>query len=209
MAILHRQTTGSGSGIRSYEIVTQAPAGAFPARLVDVMETFGVERPSFDDPLTMEVKDVTRLLFAVRDDEGKVHLVQTFEMTLSANEKSALIKLLQSWKGEAPPVDGTYDYCTEIGNVAQVTVAHKTSRKGVTYAFVAGVAPLMAAAADKAPALEEVEIPGGARAEAVETEADASCVTFVKEAMTATTTVTPEASTEAPAEAADGEKDPF
>ena len=190
MAILHRESTGGGSGIRSYEIETQAPAGAFPARLVDVMETFGVERPSFDDPSKMEVKDVTRLLFAIRDDEGKVHLVQTWEMTLSANEKSALIKLLQSWKGEAPPVDGTYDYCTEIGNVAQVTVAHKTSRKGTIYAVAAGVAPLMAAAADQAPKLEEVVIPGGARAEA----------------MQATTTVAPEASTE---NTADGEKDPF
>ena len=190
MAILHRQATSSGTSLRRYDIETLAPAGAFPARLVDVMETFGVERPTFDDPSKTEVKDVTTLLFAIRDDEGKVHLVQTWEMTLSANEKSALIKLLQSWKGEAPPVDGTYDYCTEIGNVAQVTVAHKTSRKGTTYACVAGVAPLMAAAADQAPKLEEVVIPGGARAEA----------------MQATTTVAPEASTE---NTANGEKDPF
>ena len=190
MAILHKQSTGGGSGIRGYDIETQAPAGAFPARLVDVMETFGVEKPNFDDPSKMDVKDVTRLLFAIRDNEGKVHLVQTWEMTLSANEKSALIKLLQSWKGEAPPVDGTYDYCTEIGNVAQVTVAHKTSRKGTPYAVAVGVAPLMAAAADQAPTLDEVVIPGGARAEA----------------MTATTTVAPEASTEAPV---DNAEDPF
>ncbi len=188
MAILTQQSTGSGT-FQSYDITTLAPAGAFPARLVDIMETFGVERTKYQST-EIEVVDVCRFLFAVNDENGKAWLVQTKEMAQKTNEKSNLMKFLKSLKGKEPPVDGTYDFCTEIGSVAQVTIEHKTSKSGKVYGQVAGVAPLMAAAADQAPGMNDVEIPGGARTQTT----------------TATTTVDTGAATESTAET---DKDPF
>ena len=145
-----------------YVIDKHGPTGSFPARLVDILDSQGVDRQKYGEPGVIEKKDVTRFLIAYSAN-GETHLVQTWEMTQSASERSALYKFLRDMKGEPPVFDGKYDYCDEIGETLQVTVSSKVSKKGTSYNYVQSVAPLMEELAEKAPKLESVAIPGGRR----------------------------------------------
>ena len=145
-----------------YVIDKHGPTGSFPARLVDILDSQGVDRQKYGEPGVIEKKDVTRFLIAYSAN-GETHLVQTWEMTQSASERSALYKFLRDMKGEVPVFDGKYDYCDEIGETLQVTVSSKVSKKGTSYNYVQSVAPLMEELAEKAPKLESVVIPGGRR----------------------------------------------
>jgi hypothetical protein len=160
MIIQKVQSTGAGE--RSFQIEKSGPTGAFPARIVDIIDSIDVEVPKFGEVGIMERKNTTRFLIAYSAN-GETHLVQSWEMTQSASERSALFKFLRDMKGEAPVFDGTYDYCHEIGQTCQVTVSSKTSKKGTQYNYIASIAPLMEELAEKAPKLESVEIPGGRR----------------------------------------------
>lgn len=148
---------------RGFDIQTQGPTGSFPARLVDVEDNFSVDVPKYGGAIgETEIKDTTQFLFAYAAD-GETHLVKSWEMTQSGGERSALFKLLRDMKGEAPNFDGNYDYCDEIGNTCQITVASKVSKKGKSYNYLASVAPLLSELQDKAPKLESVDVPGGRR----------------------------------------------
>ena len=148
---------------RGFDIQTQGPTGSFPARLIDIEDNFDVDVPKFGGGIgETEKKNVTQFLFAYNANE-ETHLVKSWEMTQSGGEKSSLFKLLRDMKGEAPVFNGDYDYCDEIGNTCQVTVASKVSKKGKAYNYVASIAPLLSELQDKAPKLESVEVPGGRR----------------------------------------------
>jgi hypothetical protein len=159
MIIQQKTMIGDNS---QYDIDKSGPTGSYPGRLVDILDSQGVERPKYGETGVFENKDVTRFLIAYTAN-GETHLVQTWEMTQSASERSALYKFLRDMKGEAPIFDGKYDYCSEIGETLQVTVSSKVSKKGTTYNYVQSVAPLMEELAEKAPKLQEVNIPGGRR----------------------------------------------
>lgn len=154
--------TSMGGSDRSFAIDKNGPTGAYPARLVDVLDSENVEVQKYGEPGVMEKKNVTRFCIAY-SAQGETHLVQSWEMTVSASERSALYKFLRDMKGEAPIFDGEYDYCDEIGQTCQITVSSKVSKKGTPYNYIASIAPLMEELADKAPKLESVEIPGGRR----------------------------------------------
>ena len=49
--------------------------------------------------------------------------------TQSTSERSKLVKLLKSMKGEEPKFENDYDYSSEIGLKVQITVGSKTSKK--------------------------------------------------------------------------------
>lgn len=154
--------TNSGGSDRSFNIDKNGPTGAFPARLIDVLDSVDVEVPKYGEPGVMENKNVTRFLVAYSAG-GETHLVQSWEMTVSASERSALFKFLRDMKGEPPVFNADYDYVDEIGAPLQVTVSSKVSKKGTTYNYIASVAPLMEELVNKAPKLESVEVPGGRR----------------------------------------------
>ena len=155
--------TSSFGDSRGFQIETQGPVGSFPARLIDVEDSFDVDVPVYGGAIgEMEKKNVTQFLIAYTAD-GETHLVKTWEMTQSGGERSALFKFLRDMKGEAPVFDGEYDYVDEIGHTLQVTVASKVSKKGKTYNCIQAVAPLLEELQSKAPALESVEVPGGRR----------------------------------------------
>ncbi|BAQ84601.1 hypothetical protein [uncultured Mediterranean phage uvMED] len=157
-------TTDYGDA-RGFQLETQGPTGSYPARLVDVEDNFNVDVQKYGGAIgEMEKKDVTEFLFAYNVD-GQTHLVKSWEMTQSGGERSALFKLLSGMKGEPPVFNGSYDYCDEIGQTCQVTVASKTSKKGKIYNFIASISPLLSELQDKAPKLESVEVPGGRRVE--------------------------------------------
>lgn len=148
---------------RGFDIQTQGPTGSFPARLIDIEDNFDVDVLKFGGGIgETEKKNVTQFLFAYSAN-GETHLVKSWEMTQSGGEKSSLFKLLRDMKGEPPVFNGNYDYCDEIGNTCQVTVASKVSKKGKAYNYVASIAPLLSELQDKAPKLESVEVPGGRR----------------------------------------------
>ena len=155
------QTT-SYEDARGFMIETHGPTGSYPARLIDVEDNFQVDVPKYGELGVTEKKDVTEFLFAYNAD-GDTHLVRSWEMTQSGGERSTLFKLLRDMKGEAPKFDGNYDYCDEIGQTCQLTIASKTSKKGKTYNYIASIAPLLSELQEKAPKLESVEVPGGRR----------------------------------------------
>ena len=149
--------------IRGFDIQTQGPTGSFPARLIDVEDSFSVAVPKYGGAIgETEIKDTTQFLFAYAAD-GATHLVKSWEMVQSSGERSGLFKLLRDMLGEPPVFDGNFDYCDLIGNTCQVTVASKVSKKGKSYNYLASVAPLLSELQDKAPKLESVDVPGGRR----------------------------------------------
>ena len=150
--------TNAGA-VTGFNIEEQGPTGTFVGRLVDIKDDFQVEVKNWEGDGTTR-KDVTRFLFCYKAD-GRFWLVQSWQMTQSPSEKSALFKMLRDMKGEAPVFDGNYDYLDEVGQTCQLTVASKTSKLGRNYNYVSSVAPLLEGLEDQAPALDEVEIPGG------------------------------------------------
>ena len=157
MAKLGQNNNESG-GSRDFNVGQTGPTGSFPATLVMVKDYFGVSKPKYGEPNVFEEKDTTRFMFGYNAN-GETYFVQTWEMTQSNNEKSALSKLLSGMKGSPVLWTDEYDYVDEVGTVCQVTVSSKVSKKGKTYNYVASVAPLLDELVDKAPKLEEVEIP--------------------------------------------------
>lgn len=157
MAILSQN---AGGQIRSYEVQKLCPEGVYPARCIDIMDSFGVEEPSYDDPSVKVKKDKTRFLFSVKTANG-VELVQTFEFNISGAPKSNLVAFIRTWLGKAPPP--AFDTNSLIGEVCQLSIANRTSKKGTAYAAVGSIAPLMDPS--QAPAADAIEIPGGPRAD--------------------------------------------
>ena len=159
MAILSQN---AGGQIRSYEVQKLCPEGVYPARCIDIMDSFGVEEPSYDDPSVKVKKDKTRFLFSVKTANG-VELVQTFEFNISGAPKSNLVAFIRTWLGKAPPP--AFDTNNLIGEVCQLSIANRTSKKGTAYAAVGSIAPLMDPS--QAPAADAIEIPGGPRASVI------------------------------------------
>ena len=161
---------------RGFRLENAGPTGSFPARLVDVEDNFDVDVQKYGGAIgETEKKNVTEFLFAYNAD-GQTHLVKSWEMTQSGGERSALYKLLSQMLGEPPVFDGNYDYCDEIGQTCQITVASKTSKKGRKYNYIASIAPLLSELMDKAPKLEDVEIPDGRRVALPSADQDAFAI---------------------------------
>ena len=125
----------------SFDINETAPAGTFVATTLDVRDIFDAERPSFDDPLKKELRDVTRFLFGFRGQDGKLHRVQSFEFRISGSPKSNLMKFLTDWLGRPPEYGWNYEELK--GQGALITVAHKQSQDGTrTFANIVGIEPV-------------------------------------------------------------------
>ena len=155
---LERASNNAGAS-RGFVDLEAGPTGTFIGRLIDVKDEEQVEVRNWEGDGT-SLKNVTRFLFGYKDGDN-LHMVQTWEMTQSPSEKSALFKLLTNLKGESPVFDGEYDYCDEVGHPCQINVASKTSKLGRTYNYVMSVSPLLESLAAEAPALEDFDIPGG------------------------------------------------
>jgi len=125
----------------SFDINETAPAGTFVATTLDVRDIFDAERPSFDDPLKKELRDVTRFLFGFRGQDGRLHRVQSFEFRISGSPKANLMNFLTAWLGRPPEYDWNYEELK--GQGALITVAHKSSADGTrTFANIINIAPV-------------------------------------------------------------------
>ena len=153
-------TVNDNGGFEKYDIPQLCPEGTYSAICVDLMERFGVEEPSYNDPSVMVTKDKCRPLFAVNVN-GVNHLVQTYEFNISGSPKSKLLQFIKAWIGKAPPRG--FDTPDLIGQTCTINISHETSKKGSVYASINSIIQCTDPAS--APKLEDVEIPGGRRTE--------------------------------------------
>ena len=147
MAVLKEPTGGTNQF--GPAITKLAPKGTYLATVVDIIDTFGVDRPKFEDPTTIEKVDLTIFVFGFKGKDGQLYLCKSGDMRISGNEKSKLYGFLSSMTGE-PPKYG-WDYCELKGAGAQITIAHKESKRtpGKFYAVISAIAPVMEEVKDK------------------------------------------------------------
>jgi hypothetical protein len=103
----------------------------------------------------METLDMTRFLFGLPDGST----IQTGEMKISSHEKSRLIGFLTGWLAGPPVMDGSWDYVVMVGKGAMITIVHKVSQKGRTYADIAAVSPVMDQLVAQVPQMASFQIP--------------------------------------------------
>lgn len=120
------------------------PKGQFAARCCDIID-LGFKAESYQNN-PVELKDKTALVFrteATREDGKPWQIGQEFTHTMG--KKGNMRKFLEAWRGEpyteeqakaGVPLDKLE------GVPALITVAHKVSGAGNTYAIIAGIQPL-------------------------------------------------------------------
>lgn len=158
MAILTQSSNGEGP-ITGWDLPLCRP-GQYLAICLEVKDSFGIQRPKYEDPSQIETLDVCRFLFGTQDGQ----MVQTGEMKISAHEKSKLTGVLTSWLGSAPGAG--FDTETLKGKGAMINIVEKTSQKGRTYADITSVTPVMAGMEAQVPQASNFTIPGGSPAPA-------------------------------------------
>ena len=158
MAILTQSSNGDGP-ITGWSLEPCRP-GQYLAICLEVKDSFGIQRPKYEDPSQIETLDVCRFLFGTQDGQ----MVQTGEMKISAHEKSKLTGVLTSWLGSAPGAG--FDTESLRGKGAMINIVEKTSQKGRTYSDITSVTPVMAGMEAQVPQASNFTIPGGSPAPA-------------------------------------------
>jgi hypothetical protein len=158
MAILQQSSNGEGP-ITGWSLEPCRP-GQYLAICLEVKDSFGIQRPKYEDPSQIETLDVCRFLFGTQDGQ----LVQTGEMKISAHEKSKLTGVLTSWLGSAPGAG--FDTESLRGKGAMINIVEKISMKGRTYSDITSVTPVMAGMEAQVPQASNFTIPGGSPAPA-------------------------------------------
>lgn len=154
MASLPPPKSNSGFGIKE-----SAPKGTYICTCLLVKDEFGVMRKKYQSE-ELAKTDVTRFLFGFVHKSGKQFFVETREMKISSDPKSALFAFLKSWLGEPPKVG--WDYCSLIGSGALVTVEHTPSAKnpGQFFSNIGSIAPVMDDLKSKIVPVAAFAIPG-------------------------------------------------
>ncbi len=158
MASLPPPKSNSGFGIKE-----SAPKGTYICTCLLVRDEFGVMRKKYQSE-ELAKTDVTRFLFGFVHKTGKQYFVETKEMKISSDPKSALFAFLKSWLGEPPKVG--WDYCTLIGSGALITVELTPSPKnpGQFYSNIGSIAPVMDDLKSKIVPVTAYALPGTAAA---------------------------------------------
>lgn len=117
------------------------PKGVYVATCIDVEDAFGVQRPKFDDPNTLETVDLSWFYFGFKNKAGEMFIVKSRGFKLSLHEKSALFAFLKAWRAEAPTAG--FDTESMRGKGAQITIEHSVSSKGRTFANIGSISPVM------------------------------------------------------------------
>ena len=154
MAILS-QITSSDGPITGWPVEGLATPGQHVVVCLATKDTLGHTRPTYENPEIMETLDMTRFLFGLPDGS----MIQTGEMKISSHEKSRLIGFLTGWLAGPPVMDGSWDYAVMVGQGAMITIVHKVSQKGRTYADIAAVSPVMDQLAGQVPQMASFQIP--------------------------------------------------
>jgi len=161
MAILQQSSNGDGP-ITGWPLEPARP-GQYLAVCLDVKDSFGIQRPAYEDPTRIETLDVCRFLFGTQDGQ----MVQTGEMKISAHEKSKLVGVLTSWLGSNPGAG--FDTETLRGKGCMINIIQKTSQKGTVYSDITSITPVMQGMEAQVPQPSQFNIPGGASAPSPQT----------------------------------------
>jgi len=153
MAILQQSSNGNGP-ISGWPI-EPINAGQYLAVCLDVKDSLGIQRPSYEDPSIIETLDVCRFLFGTQDGQ----MVQTGEMKISAHEKSKLVGVLTSWLGSNPGAG--FETESRRGKGCMINIIQKTSQKGTVYSDITSITPVMAGMEAQVPQASQFTIPGG------------------------------------------------
>jgi len=157
MAIITQSNNGGGDGPITGWAIDPAPAGQHVAVCLAVKDTLNYEAPKWraspDEPIVMEIKDVTRFLFGLADGS----MVQTYEMKISSNDKSKLFNTLTSWLGHPPTIG--FDTESMVGMGATLSIVGKMSRKGTEYSDITSITPVMPQLASSVPNLANFTVP--------------------------------------------------
>ncbi len=142
------------------------PEGQYAARCVDVVDLGEkVEQyPGFPQRLSHKCMLIFRTGEVNAETQEDIDIAKEF--TVSMGEKANLRKFLEDWRGKSytpVQVEQGVPLHKLTGQAALITVEHKTSQKGRTYANVKGITPLPPQMAVAAPSAD-----GYTRAEYIE-----------------------------------------
>lgn len=122
----------------------QPPAGTHVARCISVID-LGTQPTPFGDAHKISVTwELPNEQAVFSQEKGEQPFVIAKDYTLSLYEKANLRHDLESWRGRQftdTELKG-FDVAKLIGVPAMLSVVHKTTQKGKTYANVAGVSAM-------------------------------------------------------------------
>jgi len=135
----------SKSNQTSIEII---PAGSYPARCYSMIHIGTIEE-TFNGETKQRNKvritwELPTELLVFNEDKGEQPRVIAKEFTLSLHEKSTLRAFLESWRGKSftDKEAQSFDVTNLLGVPCLLSITHKTSGNGKTYANIASVSML-------------------------------------------------------------------
>lgn len=127
---------------------TPVDAGTYPARCYSMIHIgtvkeniLGTEKTLNKVRITWELPTETKVF---KEENGEQPFVISKEFTLSMNEKANLRKFLEGWRGKGftEKEAESFDITKLLGKPCMLSIIHKTSKAGKTYAEISSVSTL-------------------------------------------------------------------
>jgi hypothetical protein len=124
-------------------------AGTYPARCISMIHIGTVTEQIMGKDKTLNKVwiswEIPTELKEFKQGEGEKPYVINEEFNLSMNEKATLRKFLESWRGKQFTDDEakSFDVTKLLGVPCMVSIVHKTSAAGKTFAKISNVSPVM------------------------------------------------------------------
>lgn len=137
--------TNEGSG-NNYQPIE---AGTYPARCYQMVHIGTVVENVMGQEKTLnKVRiswEIPTELKEFKQGEGEKPYVVSKEFTLSLHEKATLRKFLESWRGKNFTDDEakSFDITKLLGIPCMISIIHKTTQAGKTYAEISNVSPVI------------------------------------------------------------------
>ncbi len=125
------------------------PAGTYPARCYSMIHIGHIVEQFKGESKTMnKVRlswELPTELKVFKEENGEQPMVISKDYTLSMHEKSNLRKDLESWRGKGFTVEESesFDITNLLGVECQISIIHKTTKAGKTYANISAISTLM------------------------------------------------------------------
>lgn len=138
--------TATNEGVGNFQPLD---AGTYPARCISMVhvgtvveQIMGMEKTLNKVWISWEIPTELK---EFKQGEGEKPYVISREFTLSMHEKATLRKFLESWRGKHFTDDEakSFDITKLLGIACMISVTHKTSASGKTFAEISNVSPVM------------------------------------------------------------------
>lgn len=119
------------------------PSGSHPAVLVALID-LGTRTEQYQQQAEKDVRKVLLAweLVSEKKSGSTMNHVVGRDYTLSMNEKAALREMVRRWRGSDLKEGEDFDLMKLMGRPCLLTIVHKASGTGRTYAKVDGIAPM-------------------------------------------------------------------